>query len=67
MLPILLSLIISNSEYNVIEDLDLSIDMVTVKREQLDKANTNLSRQQKVLDTLVGLGYPVHAQREINE
>jgi hypothetical protein len=50
---------------NVIEDLELSIDLVTVKREELDKANTNLSRQQKVLDTLVGLGYPVHARREM--
>ena len=50
---------------NVIDDLELSIDMVTVKREELDKANTNLSRQQKVLDTLVGLGYPVHARREM--
>ena len=50
---------------NVIEDLELSIDMITVKRDELDKANTNLSRQQKVLDTLVGLGYPVHARREM--
>ena len=50
---------------NVIEDLELSIDMITVKRDELDKANTNLSRQQKVLDTLVGLGYPVHARKEM--
>jgi hypothetical protein len=43
----------------VIEDLDLSIALVSVKKEELDKANTNLSRQQKAIDTLVGLGYPV--------
>ncbi|MFA5396487.1 MAG: hypothetical protein WC346_10815 [Methanogenium sp.] len=47
----------------VIDDLDLSIDLAIVKRDELDKANTNLSRQQKAIDTLIGLSYPVKAKR----
>jgi hypothetical protein len=35
---------------NVIDDLDLIIEIVKEKKEELDKANVNISRQQKVVD-----------------
>jgi t-SNARE complex subunit (syntaxin) len=44
---------------SVIDDLDLMIDIVKEKKEELDKANTNLSRQQKVVESMIGLGYSV--------
>lgn len=47
----------------IIEDLDELSDIIKAKRDDLDKINTNLSRQQKVIDTLVGLNYPVTASR----
>lgn len=43
----------------VIDDLDLSIDIIEVKKEELDKANSNLARQQKVVESMIGLGYAV--------
>lgn len=47
----------------VLEDLDLLVEIVELKKEELDKANTNLSRQQKAVETLVGVGYPVQGAR----
>lgn len=48
---------------NNVEDLESIISIVKEKKEDLDKANTNLSRQQKVVETLVGIGYSVRANR----
>ena len=36
------------------------------RRDTLDKANTNLSRQQKVIETLVGLNYNVRSKRGVD-
>jgi hypothetical protein len=49
---------------SVIDDLDLMIDIVKEKKEELDKANTNLSRQQKVVESMIGLGYSVKYRDE---
>jgi hypothetical protein len=48
----------------IIDDLDLMIDIVKEKKEELDKANTNLSRQQKVVESMIGLGYSVKYRDE---
>jgi DNA-binding HxlR family transcriptional regulator len=48
---------------NVLENLDHLIDTVVLKRDDLGNANVNMSRQQKAVDTLVGLQYPVAARR----
>ena len=46
-----------------IDSLDLLIDTFQIRKEDLDKANTNLSRQQKVVESLIGIGYPVRGSR----
>lgn len=48
---------------NVLENIDHMIDTVVLKRDDLGNANVNMSRQQKAVDTLVGLQYPVMAKR----
>lgn len=41
----------------VFDDLEYLIEVCELKKDDLDKANTNMSRQQKVVETLIGLGY----------
>jgi hypothetical protein len=48
---------------NVIETLELLIETVVLKRDDLANANVNMSRQQKAVDTLVGLNYPVLSRK----
>lgn len=50
--------------FQVLEDIEMVLDIMKNKQELLDKFNTNLSRQQKIVDTLIGLNYPVHHSRE---
>jgi len=50
----------------VFDDLDYLIEICELKRDDLDKANTNMSRQQKVVETLVGLGYPAKKYKNEN-
>lgn len=40
-----------------ISDIDYLIKQCEIKRDDLDKANTNMSRQQRVIESLIGLGY----------
>jgi len=47
----------------VLEDLELLIDTAVLKRDELLNANVNMSRQQKAVETLIGLQYPVSARR----
>ena len=49
---------------DVIEDLELTVELLQVKQTDLEKANTNLSRQQKIVESLIGLGDPVRARRQ---
>lgn len=42
---------------DTIDDLDYLIDICELKRDDLERANTNMSRQQKVVESLIGLGY----------
>jgi peptidoglycan hydrolase CwlO-like protein len=48
---------------DVLEDIDLLVTTVEEKKEELDKANTNLSRQQRVVESLIGLGHRVTPHR----
>lgn len=52
---------------NTIENLELLIDIVEERRDNLDKLNTNLSRQQKIVESLIGLNYPVIARAAYKE
>jgi len=49
---------------NVKSHLEGLVIIAKEKRDDLDKLNTNLSRQQKVIETLIGLDYTVSATRE---
>jgi NifU-like protein involved in Fe-S cluster formation len=46
-----------------VDDLELLIKITQQKMDDLDKLNTNLSRQQKVVETLIGIGHQVKANR----
>lgn len=46
-----------------LEDIDNEIDMVNLKVDNLDHMETNLSRQQHIVESLIGLGYPVRTAR----
>lgn len=46
-----------------LQTLDTLISIFKEKKEALDKANSNISRQQKVVESLIGLGHPVVASR----
>ena len=48
---------------NVIDDIESMKDIAEEKKEDLDKANTNLSRQQKIVESLINLNYPVNPNR----
>lgn len=54
---------IQSTVEEVLRNLDYLIDICTLKKDDLDKANTNMSRQQKVIESLIGLGYPVNINR----
>ena len=43
----------------VVEDMKDMIEIATIQKDKLDNAITNMSRQQRVTDSLIGLGYPV--------
>lgn len=44
---------------NVLKDLEYLVEMCALKREDLERTNVNMSRQQKVVESLINLGYPV--------
>jgi uncharacterized protein YaaN involved in tellurite resistance len=52
---------------DAIDSLDLLIDTFQIRKDDLDKANVNLSRQQKVVESLIGLGHPVQSHRESDQ
>lgn len=39
-----------------LSDLDYLVKQCEIKRDDLDKANTNMSRQQRVIESMIGLG-----------
>ena len=43
----------------LIEELEYDIDIIKIKKELLDSANLNLSRQQRVVEDLIALNTPV--------
>jgi septal ring factor EnvC (AmiA/AmiB activator) len=62
MLPELVKL--KDSIDDVLEDIDSLKDIVYEKKEEMDKVNTNISRQQRVVESMIGLGYPVIAKTD---
>ncbi len=48
----------------VLEDISWIRDSLVEKKDELDKANVNLSRQQRIIESMIGLGYPVGIKRE---
>jgi len=38
------------------------IEIANIQKDKLDNAITNMSRQQRVTESLIGLGYPVNTQ-----
>jgi len=57
--------VVDAKEYieNVIDDLELLIKIAEEKKQDLDRANVNLSRQQKIVEGLAGIGYPIQSNR----
>jgi len=49
----------------VIEELEYDADIVSIKMANLDKANVNLNRQQKVVEDMIGLNGPVGVRGRI--
>lgn len=49
-----------------LEDMKDMIEIANIKKDKLDNAITNMSRQQRVTESLIGLGYPVKTSRESN-
>lgn len=43
----------------IIDSIETDIDVIKIKKELLDNANTNLSRQQRVVEDMIGLNIPV--------
>lgn len=46
-----------------LEDIENEIDMVQIKLSDCDHAEMNLSRQQKIVEALIGIGYPVNPSK----
>lgn len=51
---------------SVIPDLKMLEDRVQVRLNDLDRANTNLNRQQKITEDLIALNHPVGTFRSLN-
>jgi len=51
----------------VLSDLEALIDIVKEKQESLMNVNVNLSRQQRNVESLIGLNYPVVASKKYNQ
>ncbi len=49
----------------VLDDLDSLLDIVKEKQDSLMNFNVNLSRQQRNVESLIGLNYPVKASKSI--
>lgn len=47
----------------LIDSLETDADVVKIKKELLDNANTNLSRQQRVVEAMISLNIPVGVYR----
>jgi len=46
-----------------LEDIKDMVEIATVKKEELDNAIMNMNRQQRIVESLIGLGYQVRARR----
>jgi len=46
----------------VLDDMKDMIEIANIQKDKLDNAITNMSRQQRVTESLIGLGYPVNTQ-----
>ena len=51
---------------SIIPDLKLLGDRVEIKLSDLDRANTNLNRQQKITEDLIALNHPVGTLRTLS-
>ena len=51
---------------SVIPDLKMLEDRVQIRLQDLDRANTNLNRQQKITEDLIALNHPVRTFRSID-
>jgi hypothetical protein len=49
---------------DVLDNLTGIAAIVKIKCDELDKACTNLNRQQRVVESMIGLGYPVNVKRQ---
>ena len=47
-----------------LEDMKDMIEIANIQKDKLDNAITNMSRQQRVTESLIGLGYPVRTHKE---
>lgn len=52
---------------NIFEDINLALDIVGTKKDELDNINTNMSRQQRAIELLNGINYPISYRRRTNE
>jgi hypothetical protein len=50
----------------IVDDMKEDIGIVEIKANLLDKANTNLNRQQKIVEDEIGLGYKVGVRIKVN-
>jgi len=48
----------------ILDNLEMLLYVFREKKEDLDSINTNLSRQQKIVESLIGLNYPVIARAD---
>jgi len=46
-----------------LEDIKDMVEIAVVKKEELDNAITNMNRQQRIVESLIGLGYHVRTNR----
>lgn len=49
----------------IVDEMKEEIDIVTLKKDLLDKANTNINRQQKIVEDEIALHYPVGVRGKI--
>ncbi len=55
---------IIDSINNSLEYLSEQIDIVAIKEKDLDRINSNINRQQRHVESLIGLNYPVHTSHK---